>query len=89
MLSSTFQEGEEEIWFRWRLEGIMSSGETRVSVVSVRRLGEAEMVGSRRSDAWRTDGQDLHTCLASASSTHAYPSLSVLGSRVWTFVWFS
>ena len=58
-------------------------------MVSVRRLGEAESVGSRRSDAWRTDGQDLHTCLASASSTHAYPSLSVLGSRVWALGRFS
>ncbi|KAF3588588.1 hypothetical protein F2Q69_00028677 [Brassica cretica] len=26
-------EGEEDSWFRWRLEGIMSSGETRVSVI--------------------------------------------------------
>ena len=32
----------------------------------------------RRSDAWRIGGQDLHTCLVPASSTHAYTSLSVL-----------
>ncbi|KAF3512063.1 hypothetical protein F2Q69_00004209 [Brassica cretica] len=37
--------GEEEIWFRWRLEGIKSSGETRFSAVGYgglvrrRRLG--------------------------------------------------
>ena len=30
---TTVQEGEEESWFRRRLKGIMSSGETRVSVV--------------------------------------------------------
>ncbi|CAN6993863.1 unnamed protein product, partial [Brassica oleracea var. botrytis] len=40
-----FQYGEEEIWFRWRLEGIKSSGETRFSAVGYgglvrrRRLG--------------------------------------------------
>ncbi|KAF3573192.1 hypothetical protein F2Q69_00062344 [Brassica cretica] len=27
------EEGEEDIWFWWRLEGIMSSGETRVSMI--------------------------------------------------------
>ncbi|KAF3584032.1 hypothetical protein F2Q69_00026255 [Brassica cretica] len=41
------------------------------------RLGtaawEGGAVGSRRSDAWRTDGQELHTWRASASSTHAFP----------------
>ncbi|KAF3597586.1 hypothetical protein DY000_02026298 [Brassica cretica] len=30
---TSVQEGEEESWFRRRLEGIMSSGETRVSVI--------------------------------------------------------
>ncbi|KAL0705815.1 hypothetical protein Bca4012_072240 [Brassica carinata] len=33
MVRERFQEGEEDSWFRWRLEGIMSSGETRVSVI--------------------------------------------------------
>ncbi|KAH0896223.1 hypothetical protein HID58_045791 [Brassica napus] len=61
---TTVQEGEEESWFRRRLEGIMSSGETRVSVVWHGGL-------VRRSDAWRTEDEDLHTCLSLASSTHA------------------
>ena len=61
---------------------IQSSAESRVFSGWVRRLGKAETVGLRRSDAWRTDGQDLHTWRASASSTHAFPRVGRCWVRV-------